>query len=43
VLRGASLPVDAGALAGLVGENGSGEITLIQIGVGFAGPRWWRG
>jgi ABC-type sugar transport system ATPase subunit len=35
VLRGASLHVDAGELAGSVGENGSGKSTLTQIIVGL--------
>lgn len=37
VLKGASLRVDAGELVGLVGENGSGKSTFMQIVVGLLG------
>lgn len=38
VLRGASLSVDRGEVAGLVGENGSGKSTLLRTIVGLLRP-----
>lgn len=38
VLRGASMDLQAGELAGLVGENGSGKSTLLRILVGALSP-----
>lgn len=37
VLKGATLEVHAGELVGLVGENGSGKSTMMQIVVGLLG------
>ena len=39
VLRGASLTLYPGEVAGLVGENGAGKSTLMKILVGGAGAR----